>query len=828
MTTQVEQLDSRRLLAAGDLLTSFGVGGRVLGRTTLPEQSTMGELYPVEALPRRNGSTFVVYRSVSLERASDPEPPQNITVACFRTDGGLDRSFGGGDGFAQYGFPGLAIRASAARLDDAGRILVLGTLYDPSDDSVGPPTQLGLLRVLPDGSLDPSFDADGRRVLDVQRYEFSTPGPALAVAPGGRIAIAFNTGFTFDQTETANAYRLRGDGTFDPTFDDDGIYTFPLQGTISDLLVQSDGKTVLAGGSNQVNAVLVYRLLPGGGKDLSFDGDGRRSVVVQAGVRHQTNHVTLDSAGRYLLVGRTTVYSYDTEQSFVIRLRHDGRGDSTFSGNGTLSTAEFLPPGTPVQVFDRAFPARDGSIFAATSNLLIDQQPSAIFRISSNGTVDEGFGVSGRRNLPTEVGRAKISARLSNGKFLTIGPLIDPKTSGFCGGSQLSRLNVSGTLDSGYTRGGLAVSRPGGFAATIDARGRLILGGVAASSFVVSAYKPDGGLDRSFGIGGYNAPAPEDADTNRLELLSFGDGRILLNGRGEESDSPDTVAVLPEWLQPDGLVDPRFPRPSSHYPGDDETSGGVVRIVDNRWTSLAWTGPTFHSRTNRLVTPDGRVIEIPFLRAMDVIQGSYDDRILSFDYSLPVRGGDEGFLAVGELGDASGSGGDKQPFSPPLIARFRADGTLDTSFDDDGVKFDFEGRPLSVQADGKIVFQSFAQQGLQRLNRDGSPDPTFAGGTGLAAPGGYRFAFDDAERIIAWRQLVGGSADGDVQVMRLTRDGRIDRSFGGGDGLIVVDTRLGSVGSTPSLLITPQQDMLVTSFLKAAEELRWSATKIHG
>jgi len=79
-----------------------------------------------------------------------------------------------------------------------------------------------------------------------------------------------------------------------------------------------------------------------------------------------------------------------------------------------------------------------------------------------------------------------------------------------------------------------------------------------------------------------------------------------------------------------------------------------------------------------------------------------------------------------------------------FIARFNADGTRDTSFSFDGkATIDFGSRDdgcnaLAVQADGKILAVGSSSSSMApnsdfavaRLNADGSPDPTFGGGSG--------------------------------------------------------------------------------------------------
>ena len=96
-----------------------------------------------------------------------------------------------------------------------------------------------------------------------------------------------------------------------------------------------------------------------------------------------------------------------------------------------------------------------------------------------------------------------------------------------------------------------------------------------------------------------------------------------------------------------------------------------------------------------------------------------------------------------------------------------------------------------VQADGKIVlsgstFGSPNQVAIARYNADGTLDTTFSGDGKLTNPNttwGYRVAVAAGP---GGKLLVSGT-NGDFAVMRYNVDGTIDTSFGGGDGTASLD-----------------------------------------
>ncbi|MBU1721070.1 MAG: T9SS type A sorting domain-containing protein, partial [Bacteroidetes bacterium] len=121
------------------------------------------------------------------------------------------------------------------------------------------------------------------------------------------------------------------------------------------------------------------------------------------------------------------------------------------------------------------------------------------------------------------------------------------------------------------------------------------------------------------------------------------------------------------------------------------------------------------------------------------------------------------------------------------IARINTDGSLDATFNP-GSGFDYTVRTIALQADGKIIaggyFSSFngsTNNGLIRLNSDGTKDNSFDIGTG--------FDFYIYEILVQpdGKIVLGGDFEhynGTIQskIMKLYPDGTIDESFDPGSG----------------------------------------------
>jgi uncharacterized delta-60 repeat protein len=166
-------------------------------------------------------------------------------------------------------------------------------------------------------------------------------------------------------------------------------------------------------------------------------------------------------------------------------------------------------------------------------------------------------------------------------------------------------------------------------------------------------------------------------------------------------------------------------------------------------------------------------------------------------YSVTLQA--DGKIIVGGAASANGDG----RFA---LARYNIDGTLDTSFGDNGkVTTAFTGiaggNSVTVQADGKIVLTGTSSDGpsvdfaVARYNSDGSLDTTFGNGgrvtTDISGPGGYDYAFGPVRVQADGKIVVSGTTVNnpsvDFALVRYNSDGSLDTDFGGGDGKVRTD-----------------------------------------
>ncbi len=256
-----------RLTDSGDLDTSFDGDGRA----TVDIGPGAGEI----------ANAVVVDGSGRIVVAGDRSDPGNVyamTAARFRPDGSLDTSFATGGRFTTASSP--AIWADALAIDKAGRIILAGSVEGVSS------LDAQMLRLLPDGAVDPSFgggqplredflapygSASGLLIDGQGRYVLA----GEADTPSGEFAAArFTTSYPQAPPPPGPTVKCAGK-------------TATITGTAKgDVLKGTKKADVIAGlgGNDRILGFVGNDLVcGGGGKDKIYGGKGRDRLIGQAG-----------------------------------------------------------------------------------------------------------------------------------------------------------------------------------------------------------------------------------------------------------------------------------------------------------------------------------------------------------------------------------------------------------------------------------------------------------------------------------------------------------------------------------------------------------------
>jgi uncharacterized delta-60 repeat protein len=271
----------------------------------------------------------------------------DFAVARYNTDGTPDMSFSG-DGKvitepATFSGPGFALA-----LQDDDKIVVAGQADTGNED-------FGLVRYNADGTLDTSFDGDGKVTTDVGGAAEEDQANAVAIQGDGKIVAAGYanpTGSGFHEDFALARYNT--DGSPDTSFDGDGKVVTPISASddfpddiANALVIRGDGKIVAAGSSREASSTQTNFALvsynANGSLDTGFDGDGKVTTSFEGDSEGDTSvssvayGLALQSDGRLVAAGQAEVCGFDCDFGLA-RYNTDGTPDTSFGGDGTLVT----------------------------------------------------------------------------------------------------------------------------------------------------------------------------------------------------------------------------------------------------------------------------------------------------------------------------------------------------------------------------------------------------------------------------------------------------------------------------------------------------------
>jgi uncharacterized delta-60 repeat protein len=206
-------------------------------------------------------------------------------VARYNANGSLDTSFDG-DGKLTTAFVSDGVAHDVAVQSD-GKIVVAGYTYSGSNND------FAVVRYNADGSLDTSFGAGGKVITDFGSA--GDHGYSLALQSDGKIVVAGGTGAVGAYSLALARYNT--DGSLDTSFDGDGRVSTAI-GSSSvgyGVAIQPDGKIVVTGEGGTGNYYFaVARYNSDGSLDTSFDGDGRVTTAIGTPSRGRSGAIQAD------------------------------------------------------------------------------------------------------------------------------------------------------------------------------------------------------------------------------------------------------------------------------------------------------------------------------------------------------------------------------------------------------------------------------------------------------------------------------------------------------------------------------------------------------
>ena len=386
--------------------------------------------------------------------------------------------------------------------------------------------------------------------------------------------------------------------------------------------------------------------------------------------------------------------SRNKEHSFVLRVLCEEKPtftnkflDPNFGDNG-VALANFPDN---AYAYDVAIDA-DGKIVVAGVTFTPSENSSsesegdfAIVRYNADGSLDASFGEDGK--VATDFGGAESAEAITvdeNGKILVAGYIQASTSAGFA----LARYNTDGSLDGSFGNRGRTVVE--GYGVTpelaIDSDGKILL----AADFALLRLNADGSLDTSFGSSGV-AYTITYADIAALALTP--DGKIILAGGIYESGSSALDFIVSRY-NADGSPDKNFGKDgvaTTDFGGDDF----AYALSIDRAGKIVVGGYTTNNVDFALVryNTDG---------SLDTSFGENGKVTTDFDtYGIIYA------LALDKSNNLLAAGYNNGDFG---VARYKPDGSLDTSFGVSGIVTDIfaydrggAAQDLALTQDGEIV-----------------------------------------------------------------------------------------------------------------------------
>lgn len=429
--------------------------------------------------------------------------------------------------------------------------------------------------------LDYTFGTLGVVVTDVNWIDGAN---TVARQPDGKIVAA---GYSLIGASFA-LVRYNSDGSLDTTFGVGGKVATSFgteRAGARAIAFQPDGKIVaagFAGTAGPAGSWALARYNANGTLDPNF-GSGGKVLTSFTFTSESAHSVLVQPDGKIIAIGQTYGVNGNPYYDFALaRYNIDGSLDSTF-GSGGRATIDFAyhDAGRDGLLLE------DGKILVCGYSLNVGTLDDiTVIRLNSNGSLDTTFGTGGRALVDiNQNDRASRLVLQADGKIVVGGAsLVDGATK-----FALARFNGDGSLDTGFGTSGKVETEFGGFSLAslaglaIQPDGKLITGGSLYSShwdIALARYNGDGSLDTSFdGDGKFTGnilPAPSQDSLQDLLLLP--DGKIIVAG-----------AVATQEGQPSDFALLRFqttPRPAAKpydFDGDGKGDIGIFRPSNGSW-----------------------------------------------------------------------------------------------------------------------------------------------------------------------------------------------------------------------------------------------------
>ena len=315
--TSYFELCFSRFNTDGSLDNSFASGG--VRKVSMGMQQSIGGQAPKVKIDSEG-------RFVACNAGNSGNGGLDMMICRLDSTGDLDNSFNSTgilfiDMTGTNAYPDLG---SALDFDASGNIWVAGVTRNggtPLDN------QFAVVKVKPNGTLDSSFDLDGKKLYNL------TPSPefglGIAVQSDSKIVVGGTAGSMY-------LFRIDSTGVLDLTFNVTGtrLLSIGASSSMIDLELDSLERIVVYGNSGTTSLGLA-RVLPNGTYDSTFAVNGVKILSI-GGQNSEPGEIEIVAGNKILLSGIVNTLT-GGDDFFVARINENGGTDATFNGIGYVS-----------------------------------------------------------------------------------------------------------------------------------------------------------------------------------------------------------------------------------------------------------------------------------------------------------------------------------------------------------------------------------------------------------------------------------------------------------------------------------------------------------
>jgi len=762
---------------AGQLDPSFGNNGIV--KADLGKNYIYNGPPAYQILLQANGNMYVIEGSTLIKRHSD---------------GSVDSSFR-----VDLNFNGTNLVIKKAAIQSDGKIVVISSMddstkYDPDTDSYR--SYFALARYKPDGSIDSSFAEDG---LQTTSFGFYNDGYSVVIQKDGKIMAAGSS-----DSKLALA-RYNTDGSLDKTFDGDGKLTTTSAGAFASLAVQADGKIVVAGtlystydpnSGQYLSDFAVVRYNTDGSLDNTFSNDGMQTTdfgsefnVAEAAVIQSDGKIVV---GGYFVKNYMGIFA-------LARYNSDGSLDKSFSGDGKQATGFGLS--SAAGIYAIAIQS-DGKIVVAGDCLNSNNSQVnylSVARYKNDGSLDKSFSDDGKIldfGSENTSNKAFTVAIQNNGKIVAGGS--------FNSRTALARYNTDGSPDKTFDKDGKLID---GFhsgntifsSTAVQKDGKAVAVGRTWNGsnfdFAIARYNTDGSLDKTFSSDGKQTTDFAGKDDYANSVAIQNDGKTVVAGYSNSFGSNNIPIFSVARYNVDGSLDNTFDGDGKLQTNFEQASqkansvaiqsdgkivvAGSAEIKDSYGyytNSFALARYNADGSLDNTFDKDGKQTVVFFDSDSAELPGRATSVAIQNDGKVAIGG------IVGEYDNES-----------TLVARFNTNGSLDNTFGFEGKAYtggsDAKSFSIALQQDGKIVaggfydYRGYNGNFVRRLTTNGKPDSSFSSDGREDTE--FEFNYDAIQfDFSSWeKKAVAIQSDGKIIVTggaftRYKSDGTLDSTFG--------------------------------------------------